>query len=170
MKTRIVYYIIGIVISALALTSVASLSSYAYKMNESLAAKQEQLDSLQKDFDRLKTEYKTLTADFEQTRSELDAAKSDLDAANGKVAALEAELNESKAKNAQLEQTMKTVRLNMSVLQGLFDDSVSLDEMNDRIAATGNSEMRRNWDAVQDQNSLGGFIVYLVDTVWDSMN
>lgn len=34
MKTRIVYYFIGILLSALALTSVASLSSYAHDMDE----------------------------------------------------------------------------------------------------------------------------------------
>ncbi len=170
MQTRIVYYVIGVVISALALTSVASLSSYAHNMNESLDAKQAQLDSLQRDYDQLTDERNTLVADLDQTRSDLDVAKSDLAAANDKVAALEAQLKEAQDQNAKLEQSIKIVRLNMSVLHGLFDDSVDLDEMNERIAATGNSEMSRKWDAVNNQDSFGGFIIYLVHMVWDSMN
>jgi chromosome segregation ATPase len=170
MKTRIVYYIIGIVISALALTSVASLSSYAHNMNESLAAKQEQLNSLQHEYDQLKAEHNSLIADFDQTTSDLDQAKSDLSVANDKVAALEGELKTAQDQNTKLEQSMKIVRLNMKVLDGMFDDSVSLDEMDELIAATGNSEMSRRWDAVNDQDSLGGFVIYLVHTAWDSMN
>lgn len=170
MKTRIVYYIIGIVISALALTSVASLSSYAHNMNESLAAKQKQLTSLQHEYDQLKAEHNSLIADFDKTTTDLNQAKSDLSVATDKVAALEGELKAAQDQNAKLEQSMKIARLNMSVLNGLFDDSISLQEMEERIAATGNSEMSSNWDDVNDQNSLGGFIVYLVHTVWQSMN
>jgi len=163
MKTRIVYYFVGVVISALALTSVATLSSYAHDMDETLTATQEQLSSVQNDYDQLKAEHETLAKDFDQSRS-------DLETANQKVAALEVEVKTAQDQNAKLQESIKVARLNMSVLEGLFNDSTSLQEMDNRIAATGNSEMSRNWDAVSDQNSLGGFIVYLVHIVWGTLN
>ena len=163
MKTRIVYYFIGIVISALALTSVASLSSYAHNMDQTLTTTQAQMASLQKDYDQLKAEHEALGQDYEQ-------ANSNLSAANDKAAALDGKLKTAQEQNGKLEQSMKITRLNMSVLEGLFDNSTSLQDMEDRIAATGNSEMSSNWQAVSDQNSLGGFIAYLIHTVWASMN
>jgi chromosome segregation ATPase len=128
-----------------------------------LTTTQTQLASLQKDYDQLKTEHDDLVKDFYQTRS-------DLESANVKVTALEGELKTAAEQNGKLEQNIKIARMNMSVLVGLFDDSTSLQEMNDRIAATGNSEMSSNWQAVSDENSLGGFIAYLIHTVWASMN
>ncbi len=163
MKTRIVYYFIGMVISALALTSVASLSSYAHEKDNTLIATQAQLDALQKNYDQLKADHEALGKDFDQ-------AKSDLEAANGKVASLEGELKTAKAQNEKLGQTIKIARLNMNALDGLFDGSISMQEMNARIVATGNSELSRKWDAVHDQTSLGNFIVYLVHTAWQSLN
>jgi chromosome segregation ATPase len=170
MKTRIVYYFIGIVISALALTSVASLSSYAHNTDQALTATHAQMDSLQKDYDQLKAEHEALAKDYEQAKSDLSTANSNLAAANDKVSALDGELKTAQEQNGKLEQIIKIARLNMSVLVGLFDDSTTLQEMDDRIAATGNSEMSSNWQSVSDENSLGGFIFYLVHTVWASMN
>ena len=170
MKTRIAYYFIGIVISALALTSVASLSSFAHNTNQTLTATQAQLASLQKNYDQLKAEHEALGKDYEQSKSDLSAANSNLSAANSKAATLEGELKTVKGQNEKLEQSIKIARLNMSVLDGLFDDSISLQEMEARITATGNSEMSSNWQAVNDQNSLGMFIVYLVHTVSAAMN
>ena len=163
MKTRIVYYVIGVVISALALTSVASLSSYAHNMDETLAAKQTELNSLQKNYEQLQAEHETLVKDLDQTRI-------DLQASNQKVTALEGELKVAQDQNAKLAESIKIARLNMDVLEGLFDDSISLQELESRIAATGNSEMSSNWSAVYDENSLGGFIVYLVHIVSNSIN
>lgn len=77
------------------------------------------------------------------------------------MTALEGELKTAKEQNGKLEHSIEIARLNMSVLDGLFDDSISLQEMEDRIAATGNSEMSSNWQAVSDENSLGGFIVQI---------
>ena len=170
MKTRIVYYFIGIVISALALTSVASLSSYAHSMDQTLTTTQAQMASLQKDYDQLKAKHEALGKDYEQAKSDLSAANSNLSAANDKVAALDGKLKAARGQNEKLEQSIKIARLNMSVLEGLFDDSTSLQDMENRIAATGNSEMSSNWQSVSDENSLGGFIIYLVHTVWASMN
>ena len=163
MKSRIVYYLIGVVISALALTSVASLSSHAHEVDNTLMATQAQLQALQKEYDQLK-------ADHEDLSKEYDQARSDLEAANGKVSTLESELKIAQAQNESLSQTIKTAKLNMNVLDGLFDDSTSLQEMEARIAATGNSEMSSKWNAVNSQESLGSFIIYLVHTAWESVN
>ena len=163
MKTRIVYYFIGIVISALALTSVASLSSYARETDSTLMATRAQLEALQKDYDQLQ-------ADHDELGKEYDQIRSDLEAANGKVANLEGDLRTAKAQNEELGQTIQMAQLNMNVLDGLFDDSISLEEMEARIAATGNSELSSKWIAVNDQDSLGRFIVYLVHIVWESLN
>jgi chromosome segregation ATPase len=163
MKTRIVYYFIGVVISALALTAVASLSSYAHETDNTLMATQAQLQALQKDYDQLKADHESLSNDYDQ-------ATSDLEAANSKVASLESELKTAKKQNEEFEQTIKIAKLNMDALDGLFDDSISLNEMEARIDATGNSELSRKWNAVNSQDSLASFIVYLVHAAWQSLN
>jgi predicted nucleic acid-binding Zn-ribbon protein len=163
MKTRIAYYFIGIVISALALTSVASLSTYAHETDTSLMATQAKLEALQKNYDQLKADHDALGKDYEQV-------KSDLETANGKVTALESDIQSANAKNAGLEQTIKNARIYMKALDGLFDESISMQEMDARITATGNSELRSKWNAVNDQSSLGSFMVYLVHTTWDAIN
>ncbi|RPJ28841.1 MAG: hypothetical protein EHM33_03050 [Chloroflexi bacterium] len=163
MKTRIVYYFIGVIISLAALTSVASLSSYAHETDNTLMATQAQLQSVQKAYDQLKTDHTALNNEYVQT-------KTDLEAANGRIASLEGELKMAKEQNQKLEQTIKIVKLNMDVLDGLFDGSVSLNDMEARIAATGNSEMSAKWTAINDQDGLGNFIVYLVHFVRQSLN
>ena len=163
MKTRIAYYFIGIVISALALTSVASLSTYAHETDTSLMATQTKLEALQKNYDQLKADHDALGKDYEQV-------KSDLETANGKVTALESELKTASDDNEKLGQTIKIARLNMNVLRGLFDDSITAQEMEARITATGNSEMHSKWNAVNDSTSIVGFIIYLVHTTWDAIN
>jgi len=163
MKNRIVYYFIGVVISVLALTSVASLSSHAHEADNTLMATQAQLQALQKEYDQLKADHESLSKEYDQARS-------DLEAANGKVASLQDELTTAKEQNEELGQAIKIARLNMNVLDGLFDDSTSLQEMQARIAATGNSELSSKWNAVNNQESLGRFIIYLVHTAWESLN
>ena len=163
MKTRIVYYFIGVIISMVALTSVASLSTYAHKADNTLMATRAQLEAVQKDYDHLK-------ADHESLRNENDRLKRDLQAANAQIVSLEGELKTTKEQSQKLEQTIKIARLNMDVLSGLFDDSISLDDMEARITTTGNSELREKWDAVNNQDALGSFILYLVHSVWESLN
>jgi len=90
--------------------------------------------------------------------------------ANDKNASLEGELKMVKEQNQKIEQTIQIAKLNMDVLNVLFDDSISLEDMEARIAATGNSEMSEKWSAINDQDALGGFIVYLVHSVWESLN
>jgi chromosome segregation ATPase len=163
MKTRVVYYFIGVVISALALTSVASLSTYTHESNNNLMATQAQLQALQKNYDQLKADHESLNNDYSQ-------AKSDLEAANNKAASLESELKTAKAQNDELGQKIKTAKLNMDVLNGMFDSSLSQNEMNTRVTATGNSELSKKWNAINSQDSLGQFIVYLVHVIWQSLN
>ncbi len=163
MKTRSVYYVLGVVISLLVLTSVVGLGAYAYHSNNTLLATQEQLHGLQKAYDQLKTDHTTLNNEYAQT-------KTDLEAANGRIASLEGELKMAKEQNQKLAQTLQIARLNMDVLDGLFDNSLSLQDMEARIAATGNSEMSAKWSAINDQDGLGNFIVYLVHFVRQSLN
>jgi len=163
MKTRIVYYFIGVIISVVALTSVASLSSYAHETDNTLMTTQAQLQAVQKDYDQLKADHSDLTNKYNQ-------ATTDLKVANDKIASLEGELKMVKEQNQKIEQTIQITKLNMDVLNGLFDDSISLQDMEARIAATGNSEMSEKWSAINDQDALGGFIVYLVHSVWESLN
>ncbi|RPI94340.1 MAG: hypothetical protein EHM40_06935 [Chloroflexi bacterium] len=170
MKTRIVYYVLGVFVALLVLASVAGLSVYAYRSNNNLLATQEQLHTLQEAHDKLKTDHAALNNEFDQTRSDLEAANGDLEAANGRITSLEGELKVAKEQNQQLEQTMQMAKLNMNVLNGLFDDSISLQDMEARIAAAGNSEMSEKWAAISDQDALGNFIVYLVHSVWESLN
>jgi len=170
MKTRIAYYFIGLVISALALTSVASLSSYTHESNNNLMTTQAQLQALQKNYDQLETDHESLAKDYKSLKADHDQTKSDLEAANGKVASLESELKTTKAQNDKLEQTLKIARQNMKVLDGLFDASISQNEMNARVTATGNSELSKKWNAINSQDALGQFIVYLVHMVWQSLN
>ncbi len=47
MKNRIMYYFIGVLISVVALTSVASLSSYAHETDNTLMTTQAQLQAVQ---------------------------------------------------------------------------------------------------------------------------
>src|SRR6266498_2916125 len=163
MKTRIVYYIFGVIISLLVLTSIAGLGVYAYNSNNNLKATQEQLHGLQKDYDQLKANHSDLNNKYNQ-------ATTDLKVANDKIASLEGELKMVKEQDQKIEQTIQIAKLNMDVLNGLFDDSISLEDMEARIAATGNSEMSEKWSAINDQDALGGFIVYLVHSVWESLN
>jgi chromosome segregation ATPase len=170
MKTRIVYYFIGMVISALALTSVASLSTYTHESNNNLLATQAQLQALQKNYDQLKADHESLNNDYSQAKSDLEAANSKLEATNGKVASLESELKTTKEQNETLAQKINTAKRNMDVLDGLFDDSISQNEINARVTATGNSELSKKWNAIDSQDSLGKFILYLVHVVWQSLN
>jgi hypothetical protein len=75
-----------------------------------------------------------------------------------------------KEQNQKLEQSIKITKLNMNVLDGLFDDSISLQEMNARIAAAGNAELTEKWNAINNQDAFGSFIVYIVHSVWRSLN
>jgi len=170
MKTRIAYYFIGVVISALALTSVASLSTYTHEKDNSLQVTQAQLQALQKDYDQLKADHESLNKDYESLNTNYDQTKSDLEAANSKAASLESELKTAKAQNDKLGQTIKIAKLNMDVLDGLFDNSLSQNEMNARVTATGNPELSRKWKAINNQDSLGQFILYLVHVTWQSLN
>jgi len=170
MKTRIAYYFIGVVISALALTSVASLSTYTHESNNNLMAAQAQLQALQKDYDQLKADHEALTNDYQSLNTDYGQARSDLEAANSKSAALESELKTAQALNDELGQKIKTAKLNMAVLDGMFDSSLSQNEMNARVTATGNSELSKKWDAINSQDSLGRFILYLVHVSWQSLN
>jgi chromosome segregation ATPase len=170
MKTRIAYYFIGVVISALALTSVASLSTYTHEKDNSLLVTQAQLQALQKDYDQLKADHESLNKNYESLNTDYDQAKRDLEAANSKAASLESELKAAKAQNDKLGQTIKIAKLNMSVLDGLFDDSLSQNEINTRVMATGNSELSKKWNEINSQDSLGQFMVYLVHVVWQSLN
>ena len=94
----------------------------------------------------------------------------DLKVANDKIASLEGELKIAKEQNQKFEQTIKIAKLNMNVLDGLFDDSLSLQEMESRIAATGNADLTAKWGVITNQDDLGGFIVYLVHSIWESLN
>jgi peptidoglycan hydrolase CwlO-like protein len=163
MKTRIVYYIFGVIISLLVLTSIAGLSVYAYHSNNDLRATQEQLHKLQETNDQLKADHAGLTNKYDQ-------AITDLKVANDKIASLEGELKMAKEQNQKFEQTIKIAKLNMNVLDGLFDDSLSLQEMEARIAATGNPDLTAKWGVITNQDDLGGFIVYLVHSIWESLN
>ena len=170
MKTRIAYYFIGLLISALALTSVASLSTHTHESDNNLMATQAQLQALQQNYDQLKTEHDSLTKDYQSLKADHEQAQSDLKAANGKVASLESQLTTVSAQNEKLGQTIKTAKLNMDVMNGLFDDSISQSEMNARVAETGNSELNKKWKAINSQATLGEFIVYLVHVTWQSLN
>jgi len=163
MKARIVYYFIGVLISVAALTSVASLSSYAHEKDNTLLATQAQLQALQKDHDQLKADHAALNSQYDQ-------AKNDLEVANSRIASIEGELKTANEQNQKLEQTIQMARLNVDVLNGLFDDSVSLEDMEARIAATGNAELNTKWDAINNQESLGSFLVYLAHSVWETLN
>jgi len=163
MKTRTVYYILGVIISLLALTSIAGLSIYAYHSNNDLKATREQLHGLQET-------YAQLTADHADLNSKYDQAMSDLKVANDKIASLEGELKVAKEQNQKFEQTIGMTKLNMNVLDGLFDESVSLTDMEARITAIGNTELTAKWRAITNQDELGGFIVYLVHSIWGSLN
>jgi chromosome segregation ATPase len=163
MKTRIVYYIFGVIISLLVLTSIAGLSVYAYHSNNNLKATQEQLHGLQEAYDQLKADHTDLNNNYDQ-------ATTDLKVANDKIASLEGELQMAKEQNQKFEQTLKIARLNMNVLDGLFDDSLSLQDMEARITATGNADLTAKWGVINNQDDLGGFIVYLVHSIWGSLN
>jgi septal ring factor EnvC (AmiA/AmiB activator) len=163
MKTRTVYYILGVIISLLALTSIGGLSVYAYSSNNDLQATREQLHGLQETYDQLKADHADLNNKYNQ-------ASTDLKVANDKIASLEGELKTAKEQNQKFEQTIKMTKLNMKVLDGLFDESVSLQDMEARIAAIGNDELTAKWGAITNQDELGGFIVYLVHSIWQSLN
>ena len=90
--------------------------------------------------------------------------------ANDKIASLEGELKVAKEQNQKFEQTIGMTKLNMNVLDGLFDESVSLPDMEARITAIGNTELTAKWSAITNQDELGGFIVYLVHSIWGSLN
>jgi len=163
MKTRTVYYILGVIISLLALTSIAGLSIYAYHSNNDRKATREQLHGLQETYNQLK-------ADHADLNNKYDQATTDLKVANDKIASLEGELKIAKEQNQKFEQTIKIAKLNMNVLDGLFDDSLSLQDMEARIAATGNADLTAKWGVINNQDDLGGFIVYLVHSIWESLN
>ncbi|SRR6266498_814264 len=163
MKTRIVYYIFGVIISLLVLTSIAGLGVYAYNSNNNLKATQEQLHGLQVTYDQLKADHSDLNNKYNQ-------ATTDLKVANDKIASLEGELRMAKEQNQKFEQTIKIAKLNMNVLNGLFDDSLSLQDMEARITATGNADLTAKWGVINNQDDLGGFIVYLVHSIWESLN
>jgi septal ring factor EnvC (AmiA/AmiB activator) len=129
MKTRIVYYVFGVIISLLVLTSIAGLSLYAYNSNNDLKATREQLHGLQETYAQLKADHAGLTNKYDQ-------ATTDLKVANDKIASLQGELKVAKEQNQKFEQTIGMTKLNMNVLDGLFDESVSLQDMEARIAAT----------------------------------
>ena len=57
MKTRMVYSVLGVIISLLVMTSIAGLSVYAYHSNYDLKATQEQLHQLQETYDQLKADH-----------------------------------------------------------------------------------------------------------------
>jgi peptidoglycan hydrolase CwlO-like protein len=163
MKTRIVYYVFGMIISLLVLTSIGGLSLYAYNSNNDLKATREQLHKLQETHDQLKADHASLTNKYDQ-------ATTDLQVANDKIASLEGELKIAKEQNQKFEQTIRIAKLNMNVLDGLFDDSLSLQDMEARIAATGNADLTAKWGVITNQDELGGFIVYLVHSIWESLN
>ena len=163
MKTRIVYYIFGVIISLLVLISIAGLSMYAYNSNNDLKATRAQLHQLQETHDQLQADHAGLTNKYEQTTT-------DLKVANDKIASLERELKIAKEQNQKFDQTIKIAKLNMNVLDGLFDDSLSLQDMEARIAATGNADLTAKWGVITNQDDLGGFIVYLVHSIWESLN
>ena len=160
MKTRIVYYVFGVIISLLVLTSIGGLSLYAYNSNNDLKATREQFHKLQETYDQLKA---SLTNKYDQ-------ATTDLQVANDKIASLEGELKIAKEQNQKFEQTIRIAKLKMNVLDGLFDDSLSLQDMEARIAATGNADLTAKWGVITNQDDLGGFIVYLVHSIWASLN
>jgi len=163
MKTRIVYYVFGMIISLLVLTSIGGLSLYAYNSNNDLKATREQLHKLQETHDQLKADHAGLTNKYDQ-------ATTDLQVANDKIASLEGELKIAKEQNQKFEQTIRIAKLKMNVLDGLFDDSLSLQDMEARIAATGNADLTAKWGVITNQDDLGGFIVYLVHSIWASLN
>ena len=163
MKARIVYYIFGVIILLLVLTSIGGLSMYAYNSNNDLKATRAQLHQLQEAHDQLKADHAGLTNKYEQTTT-------DLKVANDKIASLERELKIAKEQNQKFDQTIKIAKLNMNVLDGLFDDSLSLQDMEARIAATGNADLTAKWGVITNQDDLGGFIVYLVHSIWESLN
>ena len=170
MKTRSVYCFIGLVISALALTSVASLSSYSHQTDNNLMETQAQYQALQKEYDQLKADHASLNADYESLHTDYDQVKNDLEAANNKVASLKNELETSKAKNEKLVQTINIARLNMDVLDGLFDPSLGPNEITARVTMTGDSELRKKWNAINSQESLAEFIVYLTHVTRQTLN
>jgi len=163
MKTRIVYYVFGVIISLLVLTSIAGLSLYAYNSNNDLKAAREQLHTLQETYDQLK-------ADHSDLNNKYDQATTDLKVANDRIASLEGELKMANEQNQKFEQTIEIAKLNMNVLDGLFDDSLSLQDMEARIAATGNADLTAKWGVINNQDDLGGFVVYLVHSIWGSLN
>lgn len=163
MKTRTVYYVLGVIISLFALTSIAGLSVYGYNSNNNLKATQEQLHGLQETYNKLKADHADLNNKYSQ-------ASADLKAANDKIASLEGELKTAKEQNQKFEQTIRMTKLNMNVLDGLFDESLSLQDMEGRIAAVGNAELTAKWGAITNQDELGSFIVYLVHSIWQSLN
>lgn len=163
MKTRTVTYVLAVILSVLALTSIAGLTVYAYHSNNDLKATQEQLHTLQATYDQLKADHTDLSNKYNQ-------ATTDLKAANDRIVSLESELKMAKEQNQKFDQTIKMTRLSMNVLDGLFDDSLSLQDMETRIAATGNAELTSKWGAITNQDELGGFIIYLVHSIWGSLN
>jgi septal ring factor EnvC (AmiA/AmiB activator) len=163
MKTRMVYSVLGVIISLLVMTSIAGLSVYAYHSNYDLKATQEQLHQLQETYDQLKADQTDLNNKYNQTTT-------DLKVANDKIASLAGELKMANEQNQKFDQTLKMTKLNMNVLDGLFDESVSLQDMEARIAATDNAELTQKWGVINNQDDLGGFIVYLVHSIWQSLN
>ena len=163
MKTRMVYSVLGVIISLFVMTSIAGLSVYAYHSNNDLKATQEQLHQLQETYDQLKADHTDLNNKYNQTTT-------DLKVANDKIASLEGELKMANERNQKFDQTIKMTKLNMNVLDGLFDESVSLHDMEARIAATDNAELTQKWGVINNQDDLGGFIVYLVHSIWQSLN
>lgn len=130
----------------LLLTLTVGVGLWAYKLNSSLTAKQQEVNKLQTDYDKLRK-------DYEQQSLELDSVKQELET-------VQADLEEITSDNEELNTKLEKAGKYADLLNSLF--STSTIKTQDKVQAINDSDLTRLYDIYNEANEEEKILAWLV--------
>ena len=159
----------------LLLVAVAAVGYWAFTLNNQLTMTRQQLAALQGEHDKLKKDYAALVSDKDKLNTDLTQTKADLEKANVDLAAAKGDLQKSKNENAALSGKIDKTKKLADILYKWFNSpgtAADIFDLDTQIKATDDAQLKTIWKdltAAPTQEKFGGFILYLVKAVRNSL-
>lgn len=148
------------------LAATGGAGYWVYTLNNNLTAKNSQVTALQ-------GKYEKLQGAHEQLISDLDQAKADLETASGDLTKAQDNLKQAKDKSQVVENRVANTLTLLDVASALYDDSIEIAELEEKIGETGDAKLSELWDKYKDsgrQEDLESFLFYLFRVITENLN
>jgi uncharacterized protein HemX len=156
------------------LVAVAGLGFWAYQLNTSLMAAQQQLTALQDEHAKLQSDHAKLKSDHEKLTTDFSQAKADLEKSNGDLTTAQADLKKSQDQNEGLNAKVDHARKNAEILYAASTVASTTDffQVDTMIKAANDEQLLAEWNKFAETPTADAsfnFLLYLMSSIEDDL-